>query len=426
MKMKLRVMLSAMMFLQYAAWGSWMPVIGATLGNRFGKETGTVVGNVFTALWLGCMFAPFAGQLVDRLMPGQVFLGITNLLAAGAAFQMANQTTSSGLFIWMFIWAILFMPGTSITNAIAFSQIEKTDTDEASRERTFSWIRSFGTFGWVAAAFALLAFINATNAGNEATGPIREMQLTGIFCIIMGIYSFFLPNTPPTKERTDPLAFRKAFSLFRTVPGFGVFMAISFFAATEFMFFYNLSGQFLEGATFLQIPHNLIGPVKSISQIAEVGALAVLLPLWLPKKGMRWCLLLGSFAWPLRYFIFAIGQPAWLVVASLALHGFGYAFVMVVQQLYVDRVAHKDIRGSAQSLLTLVTLGLGNIIGSQFSGHVQTFFTDAAGHANWPPIFILPGVTTLICAFAYMFTFRDQDVAAVAAAREHELEASGV
>ena len=76
MKMKSRVMLSTMMFLQYAAWGAWMPVIGATIGNRFGAETGTVVAGVFSALWLGCIFAPFAGQLADRLMPGQVFLGI--------------------------------------------------------------------------------------------------------------------------------------------------------------------------------------------------------------------------------------------------------------------------------------------------------------------------------------------------------------
>src|SRR5450631_3122703 len=98
MKTKLRVQLSAMMFLQYAAWGAWMPVIGATLMNRFPASAGAVIGSVFTALWLGCIFAPFAGQLVDRLLPSQVFLGITNLLAAGAAFVMANQKEPVSLF----------------------------------------------------------------------------------------------------------------------------------------------------------------------------------------------------------------------------------------------------------------------------------------------------------------------------------------
>jgi nucleoside transporter len=426
MKMKLRVMLSAMMFLQYAAWGAWMPVIGATLSNRFPTTAGAVVGSVFTALWLGCIFAPFAGQLVDRLMPSQVFLGITNLLAAGVAFVTANQKTPSALFWGMFVWALLFMPGTSIASSIAFQQIDKTESDEATRERIYSWVRSFGTFGWIAAAFVLTGFLTATHAGKEIEGPIRELQMTGIFGVIMGLFSFTLPNTPPTKERTDPLAFRKAFTLFRTVPGFAVFMAISFFAATEFMFFYNLSGQYLE---YLKIDHVYVPIVKSISQITEVVALAVLLPMWLPKKGMRWCLLLGSFAWPLRYFIFAFGKPVGLVVASLGLHGFGYAFVLVVQSLYVDRVAPKDIRGSAQSLLTFLTLGLGNVIGSYFSGMVQTYYTNTGTippTVNWVMIFVLPAVTTLICAFAYMFTFRDSDVASVAASHERELEPSGV
>jgi nucleoside transporter len=428
MNMTLRVRLSTMMFLQYAAWGAWMPVIGATLSNRFPTIAGSVVGNVFTALWLGCIFAPFAGQLVDRLMPSQVFLGITNLLAAGVAFYTANQTDPTAIVAGMFVWSLLFMPGTSIASSIAFQQIDKSEGNEASRERDYSWVRSFGTIGWIVAAFILTYYLTATNAGKGIEGPIREVQLAGIFGVLMAVFSFTLPNTPPAKERTDPLAFRKAFTLFKTVPGFGIFMAISFFAATEFMFFYNLSGQYLE---YLNIPHAYVPIVKSISQITEIVALAGLLPLWLPSKGMRWCLLLGSFAWPLRYFIFAAGKPVWLVVASLGLHGFGYAFVLVVQSLYVDRVAPKDIRGSAQSLLTFLTLGLGNVIGSYFCGRVQTFFTNTSTTpptVNWVAIFVLPAVTTLVCAFAYMFTFRDADVAAVVASREreHELETTAV
>jgi MFS family permease len=181
-------------------------------------------------------------------------------------------------------------------------------------------------------------------------------------------------------------------------------MLISFVAATEFQFFYVLSGQYLES---LHVPHLYIPIVKSISQVMEVAALAILLPLWLPKKGLRWCLLLGSFAWPLRYIIFAVGKPIWLVVLSLGLHGFGYAFVLVVQQLYVDRVSPKDIRGSTQSLLTLITLGIGNLLGSYFCGWFQQIFTNSQGHTQWVPVFIFPTVTTLVCAIAYMITFKE-------------------
>lgn len=404
MKIRIRLMMAGMMFLEYAVWGAWMPILSATLSNRHVQPA--AIGQIYGALYLGCIITPFlGGQLVDRLMPSQVFLGLSHLLAAGAAFMMARQATASGLFWWMLIWALMFAPGLGITNSIAFYHIEKLDADEASREREFAWIRTAGTIGWIVAAFVLTIYLSATHEDAKAiSGPIPEMMLTGLIGIAAALYSFLLPNTPPAKDkRTDPLAFRKAFTLFKTVPGFTVFMAISFFAATEFQFFYVLSGPYLET---LHVPHNLIPIVKSISQATEIIALGVLLPVCLPRFGMRWCLLVGSYAWPVRYIIFAIGAPIGLVVASLGLHGFGYAFVLVVQQLYVDRVSPKDIRGSAQSLLTFVTLGVGNWVGSVFCGMVQQHYTHD-GVTQWVPVFVLPAVTTILCAVAYQFTFRD-------------------
>lgn len=402
-----RLRLAAMMFLEYAVWGAWMPILSATLFNR--GVPGGDIGNIYGALWLACAITPLlSGQLVDRLMPSQWFLGISHLLAAGAAFMLSVQSTTNGYLLWLFIWALLFAPSLGITNAIALHHLDKAGLNEAGKEREFSWIRTAGTIGWIVAAFLLVGFVSVTGAdATGKTGPLTEMRLAGALGILMAIYSFTLPNTPPSrKPNVDPLAFRRAFTLFKTVPGFAIFMLISFVAAMEFQFFYVLSGPFLESGVFLQIPHTLVAPVKAISQAAEIIALGVLLPLWLPKKGMRWCLLVGSFAWPIRYLIFALGYPAWLVVASLALHGFGYAFVLVVQQLYVDRVSGGDIRASAQNLLTLITLGAGNFLGSIFCGKVLAYYT-VGEKTNWAPVFILPAVLTLLCAFAYQFTFRD-------------------
>lgn len=403
-RLRIPLLLSGMMFLQYAVWGSWMPILSGTLSNR-GIEPQNV-GYVYSGLWLACIISPFlGGQLADRFMPSQVFLAISHLIAAGAAFVMAQQTSAFTLVAWMFLWSLLFAPTLGITNSVAFFHIDRAAATEADKERIFAWVRTFGTIGWIVAAFLLVWYMNATGADPKAaTGPIPEMQLTGVLGIAMAVYCLLLPNTPPaTGERADPLAFREALGMFKLVPGFAVFMLISFVAATEFQFFYLLSAPYLED---LAIPHRYIPIVKSISQVAEIGALALLLPLWLPKLGMKWCLIIGSLAWPIRYLIFAIGEPVELVVASLALHGFGYAFVLVVQQLYVDRVAPKDIRASAQSLLTLVTLGVGNLLGTLFSGAIQQHFTEN-GKTNWAPVFLLPAVLTLICAVAYWLTFKE-------------------
>lgn len=398
------------MFFEYAIWGSWMPVLSGTLAER--GVAPVQIGAVYSAFWLACILSPIlGGQLVDRFIPGPWFLAITQFLAAGVAWWTAQQTTVETLTGGMFVWSLLFAPSLGITNSIAFAQIDRTATNEATRERIFAVIRTLGSIGWIAAAFLRLGLIPVAGFDSTGkTGTISELALSSILGLGMALFVLFLPAAPPKVAATadegkpaDPWAFRKAFAMFKTIPGFTVFIVISFIAATEFQFFYLLSAPFLQD---LSIPNQFVPVVKSISQVTEILALSVLLPLWLPKKGMKWCLLVGSLAWPLRYLIFAMQKPVWLVVLSLGLHGFGYAFVLVVQQLYVDRVAPRDIRASAQSLLTLVTLGFGNFLGTLFCGWIQQAFTTA-GKTNWPPVFLLPAVLTLLCAVAYAMTFKE-------------------
>src|SRR6476469_6897899 len=98
----MRLRLAAMMFLEYAVWGAWMPILSATLFNR--GVPGDAIGTIYGALWLACAITPFlSGQLVDRLMPSQRFLGISHLLAAGAAFVLSAQSTTNGYLLWLFL-----------------------------------------------------------------------------------------------------------------------------------------------------------------------------------------------------------------------------------------------------------------------------------------------------------------------------------
>ena len=81
---KLRGLLAGMMFLEYAVWGAWMPILSATLISR--NVPGGEVGNIYGGMWLACIITPFlGGQLADRWMPAQKFLSLAHLLAAGAA-----------------------------------------------------------------------------------------------------------------------------------------------------------------------------------------------------------------------------------------------------------------------------------------------------------------------------------------------------
>lgn len=279
-----------------------------------------------------------------------------------------------------------------------------------------------GTLGWIVASLVLFQMLKSKPpVPNGTWAPFEEMQLAAAFGAVLTVLAFFLPNTPPSKEVKDPWAFTKAFQLFKTVPGFTVFMIISFIISTEFQFYYLLSGPFMEQG--LKIAHEYISPYKSIAQWAEIICLGLFTPLSLKYLGMKKTLVIGALAWPLRYFIFAMQKPVWLVLASMSFHGIGFAFVFVTSYIYIDRVAPKDIRDSAQSLLTLLTLGVGNLLGTLFCGwlkdHYTQFVPDPAnagkmipGDVNWPMIFLIPAVLTTVCAIGYWFTFKEPRLSA--------------
>jgi hypothetical protein len=80
----------------------------------------------------------------------------------------------------------------------------------------------------------------------------------------------------------------------------------------------------------------------------------------------------------IRYALFAAGAPdqvVWMILAGVLLHGICYDFFFVTGQIYTDKAAPPHIRGQAQGMLVLFTLGLGMFIGAQVGGQVEAMYT---------------------------------------------------
>lgn len=398
--------LSLMLFLEYAIWGAWAPVLAAYLlgGLKFsGKQTGWI----YATLWLACIISPFiGGQIADRWVPAQWFLAAVSILGGILLLVAAKQKSFLGLFAVMMFYSLLYAPTLNVTNAIMFEHARGV-WPELSAEAAGDMsgrIRVWGTLGWIAAGVGLTLWRQARKATEERPD---SLYLAAVCSIVMGILALFLPNTPP--KGGDPWAFVKAFSLLSD-PNFLVFIIISFIVTTELQFYYVPTATFLED---IGVKGRNVPAVMTIAQVAEMLGMFILLGWSLQQFGIGTTLAIGVIAWPLRYIVFAIMKPKWLVISSLALHGIGYTFFFFAGQQYVDKVAPEDIRASAQALIFVATLGFGNFIGTQFTGVILDVFKTPEGKFRWRPIFLIPCALTIACAIAFLLFFRPD--AAVAA-----------
>jgi MFS family permease len=268
----------------------------------------------------------------------------------------------------------------------------------------------WGTLGWIAANLALTQWRKLLGPGVPF---IDVFMLAGVISILLGLFAFALPATPPVREARDPLAFREALVLLKN-RSYVAFFVIAFVVATELQMYYVLTAPFLgEVGSAVGIAGASVPAWMTIAQIAEIFVMTFMLPWVLPRWGVRKTLLVGIVAWPIRYFVFAFTWPVyqsmpwmvWLSIASLALHGFCYVFFFVVAFIYTDMVAPADIRSSAQALINVAVLGLGSLIGALFAGELKDMFT-ADGATNYFVVFLVPAVITLLCAIAFATLFR--------------------
>ena len=404
--MSAKVRLGAMMFLQYAIWGAWAPVLSAYLITDRGFS-GAQVGWIYALLPLATIISPFiGGQVADRYFSSEKVIGFLAFTGGNVLLAASRVTDFGAMAALMLLYCLLYAPTLALTNSIAMINLKDSEAE-------FGRVRVWGTLGWIAAGFALTGWRWLAQSGAAPKVAADTLLLGGVLSLVMGLQSLTLPHTPPRKEGVRPWAFLESLKMLRD-RDFAIFVGITFVVATELEFYYILTAPFLQSAT-IGVSATNVPAVMTIAQAAEVLVLAFVLSWALKRYGMRRTLAIGVVAWPLRYIVFAIGAPAWLVIAALALHGFCYVFFFVAAFIYVDKVAPPDVRASAQSMIAIIALGLGRFLGSLFAGTIRDVFTTAQG-TNWRAVFLVPCALTLLCAAAFLLFFRGRPAPATAEA----------
>jgi nucleoside transporter len=396
--MKARLML--MMFLQFFIWGAWY----ATGGNYMKSQGMTdVIYLAYMASPIGSIVAPFfLGMIADRLFPVQRVLGVMHVLSGafvfGAPFLAEGRFASTPLFLSVLLLHMLcYMPTVGLAMATTFHLLK-------NKEREFPLIRVCGTVGWIAAGILVSYLLQ----GDTTALP---MYVAGAAGILMGLYSFTLPNVPPPgagrKLSVRDIAGLDALSKLHS-RAFIVFIVSVMLTSIPLATYFAYVPVFLRDAGVENPAFKM-----TFGQMSEVIFL-LLLPWFLLRMGVKGVLVAGMTAWVVRYALFAFGAPeavTWMLILGIVLHGPCYDFVYVAGQVYIDKLASPEIRAQAQGLFVLATYGVGQGLGTLAAGWVyNAIMAGRSGFsalAEWHFFWLIPLVFAIVVTLVFVAGFKD-------------------
>jgi nucleoside transporter len=389
-----RFRFSLMMFLNYVIWGAWYVTLSTYLTINL-KFTGTQAGLVFGTTSVACIISPFfVGLIADRFFASEKVLAVLHLLGAVLLFCVTKVTSFGAVYALMLAYCLCYFPTIALTNSLTLQHLKNTARD-------FPVIRVFGTLGWIA--------IGVTIGFLRVETSATPFLLAAGASVVMSLFSLTLPHTPPP-AKGQAVSLRNVLGLDALVmfkrPAFAVFAVASVLACIPLTFYFSFTNTYLNELHVV----NAAGKM-ALGQASEV-VMMLLMAFILRRFSVRNILVVGLLGWSVRYMLLAYGNPfgrLWMFYVAILLHGICYDFFFMTGQLYTDQEAPPHLRGAAQGMITLLTYGVGMLIGSLVSGRTIDYFTHSVGGVvtrNWQPFWIACALTAFLILLLVAVFFR--------------------
>lgn len=412
----LKIRLSALGFLEFAVWGSYLTSLGSYL-YRVGL--GDNIGWFYAVQGIVSIFMPaLVGIVADRWIQAQKTLSLCHLFAgvfmlAAGLYGFAVDAPSFGVLFGLYTASVaFFMPTIGLSNAVSYSALEKAGLDTVKH---FPPIRVFGTIGFICA----MLFVNFTGFQNTAA----QLITSGALSLVLSAYALSMPKCPVNKGNKKSLSDAlglKAFALFKDKQ-MAIFFIFSMLLGVSLQITNGFANPFIQSfgnvAEFADAwgVHNA-NALISLSQMSETLCI-LLIPFFLRRYGIKVVMLMAMTAWVFRFGFFGVGNPGTGVgffIASMIVYGIAFDFFNVSGSLYVDKKTTVDIRSSAQGLFMIMTNGIGATVGTLCAQAVINHYVNSqpAGLEQvkgWSTSWLIFAAYAAVVAILFWIIFRDKD-----------------
>jgi nucleoside transporter len=396
MKLKLKIRLSIMMFVQFTALGTVVPVIAHYFKNSLGFS-GNEIGMLFACASLTGFISPFIGSIVaDRIISAARLLALCNV-GAGIFLLVTSYSSSFKVTaISYLLYALLIGPVIALTNAITFHNA--TDA-----KKQFTPIRLWGTVGFIAIAWVCILFAPETSNNGDSLFFLRwSIRVGALISIAFAFYALTLPRHRLHVSKNVSFLPVDSFRVLCNRDT-AVLITTAFLITAIDKFHFFAVAPFLSQNGFADAH---IMPVMSIGQVVEIIAIMMTATL-LGKIGFKKLICIGLLLEAIRFACYAIGSPVPFIYIGLAVHGFVYAFIFLGIAMWIDSRCSAHTRTGVHQISAMLLGGLAGIVGNLLCGKMLDHFsTGIHGLVDFSSFWIIPAGASLFVLVFFIIFFK--------------------
>ncbi len=350
----------------YAAVGASFPFFAVFYESR-GLSIGTIGLLIALAAVAGLLAAPLWGVLADRLAGSRSILPFAAVLSAIGALGLV--LAQGPLLITL---AVIGM-------ALAFAGLGPTL--DASALATLAGDRDrWGGYRALGSASFIVAVV--------VTGTLIERAgASSMFVVYVAALAVLAVVTLPLRGIADDarLSGLRGLGLVLRQPTLARFLPAVLIVFTASM---SVNWYFSIHLLDLGAPGELVGSAWAIGALVEIPIMWAY-PWLTARVGAERLLILGTAAFAARVLVLVLTRDPVIAAASMALHGIGFALVLVGGVTYVARHAPSAAAATAQGVLSAVVFSVAQIAGPAIGSWV-------AGSAGVSAMFVLSLALSLV------------------------------